>query len=182
MRPSNSGGTGRSKAKEFAAMLKAIHGQEDRAAARTKADQVIEKLVAMKLGAAAEIVRRGVDETLSYIRPNCCSTALSLFASSFKSSRWRSITHRDDAGNTAVSRSQLCHATVHAPTSAGGFCRCCRNNAHIAFWEEPIKGETYGIGVDTAEGLAHGDNSVISVVRKSTGEEVAQMAGKISPH
>lgn len=34
--------------------------------------------------------------------------------------------------------------------------------------------------MDTAEGLAHGDNSVISVVCKETGEEVAHLAGKIS--
>src|SRR5581483_2744949 len=57
-----------------------------------------------------------------------------------------------------------------------------RVGGDLAIWEEPIAGERYGIGVDTAEGLAHGDNSVISVVRKSTGEEVAQVAGKISPH
>lgn len=52
----------------------------------------------------------------------------------------------------------------------------------VQVWEEPIEDEFYGIGVDPAEGLAHGDNSVISVVRKKTGEEVAQVAGKISPH
>lgn len=55
------------KVKEVAAMLKAIHAQEDRAAARAKADQVIEKLESMKLGQAANIVRAGVDETLSYM-------------------------------------------------------------------------------------------------------------------
>lgn len=52
----------------------------------------------------------------------------------------------------------------------------------IQVWEEPIAGEFYGIGVDTAEGLAHGDNSVISVVRQKTGDEVCQVAGHISPH
>lgn len=54
------------KAKEVAAMLKAIHAQEDRAAAREKAARVVEKLEAMRLGKAAEIVRQGADETLSY--------------------------------------------------------------------------------------------------------------------
>jgi hypothetical protein len=49
-------------------MLKAIHAQEDRAAAREKAARVVEKLEAMKLSKAAEIVRQGADETLSYIR------------------------------------------------------------------------------------------------------------------
>ncbi len=48
------------------AVLKAIHAQEDRAAAQAKADQVAEKLDAMKLGQAAELVRTGVGETLSY--------------------------------------------------------------------------------------------------------------------
>ena len=55
------------KAKEVAAMLKAIHAQEDRQAAREKAEDVAEKLEAMKLGQAAAIVREGVDETLSYM-------------------------------------------------------------------------------------------------------------------
>lgn len=57
-----------------------------------------------------------------------------------------------------------------------------RVESDVQIWEEPIEGEFYGIGVDTAEGLAHGDNSVIEVVRQSTGEEVAQVSGKISPH
>ncbi len=54
------------KVKEVAAMLKAIHAQEDRKAAQQKADQVIEKLRAMKLAKAAEIVESGIEETLSY--------------------------------------------------------------------------------------------------------------------
>ena len=48
-----------SKVKEVAAMLKAIHAQEDRAAARQKAEQVAVKLKEMKLADAAEIVRAG---------------------------------------------------------------------------------------------------------------------------
>lgn len=55
------------KAKEVAAMLKAIHAQEDRQAARTKAQAVVEKLESMRLGQAAAIVREGVEETLSYM-------------------------------------------------------------------------------------------------------------------
>ncbi len=54
------------KVKEVAAMLKAIHAQEDRKAAQQKADQVIEKLRAMKLARAAEIAQNGNEETLSY--------------------------------------------------------------------------------------------------------------------
>ena len=55
------------KVKAVAAMLKAIHAQEDRQAARRKAADVVEKLEAMKLAKAAQIVREGVEETLSYM-------------------------------------------------------------------------------------------------------------------
>ena len=54
------------KVKEVATMLKAVHAQEDAAAAREKAAQIVEKLKAMKLARAAEIVAAGVEETLSY--------------------------------------------------------------------------------------------------------------------
>ena len=54
------------KVKEVAVMLKAVHAQEDAQAAREKAAQVVEKLKAMKLARAAEIVAAGVEETLSY--------------------------------------------------------------------------------------------------------------------
>jgi putative transposase len=57
----------KSKVKMVAAMLKAIHAQEDRAAARRKAADVVEKLEALKLGKAAAIVREGVEETLGYM-------------------------------------------------------------------------------------------------------------------
>jgi putative transposase len=59
--------TPKSRAKDVAAMLKAIHAQEDRAAAQAKADQVVEKLHTMKLGQAADIVRGGIGETLTYM-------------------------------------------------------------------------------------------------------------------
>jgi transposase-like protein len=55
------------KVKAVAAMLKAIHAQEDRQAARRKAEDVVEKLEAMKLDKAARIVREGVEETLTYM-------------------------------------------------------------------------------------------------------------------
>ena len=54
------------KVKEVAAMLKAIHAQEDAKAAKEKALQVVEKLRVMRLAKAAEIVENGIDETLSY--------------------------------------------------------------------------------------------------------------------
>jgi putative transposase len=55
-----------SKVKEVAAMLKAIHAQEDQAAARYKAEQVTTKLKEMKLANAADLVRAGIEETLFY--------------------------------------------------------------------------------------------------------------------
>jgi transposase-like protein len=65
------------KVKAVAAMLKAIHAQEDRPAALRKAEDVVAKLEAMKLGKAAQIVREGVAETLSYM--------------SFPTEHWRQI-------------------------------------------------------------------------------------------
>ena len=55
------------KVREVVAMLKAIHAQEDRAEAEVKAAAVVEKLEGMKLPRAAQIVREGVGETLSYM-------------------------------------------------------------------------------------------------------------------
>jgi len=57
----------KSKVKDVAAMLKAIHAQEDRQAALEKAQAVVEKLETLKLAKAAGIVRAGVAETLSYM-------------------------------------------------------------------------------------------------------------------
>jgi transposase-like protein len=65
------------KVKEVAAMLKAIHAQEDRESALSKAGAVASKLDGMRLGKAAEIVREGAGETLSYM--------------SFPREHWRSL-------------------------------------------------------------------------------------------
>ncbi len=54
------------KVKEVAAMLTAIHAQEDRKEAQKKAQTVVQKLEAMKLGKAAQTLSEGIDETLSY--------------------------------------------------------------------------------------------------------------------
>ncbi len=54
------------KVKDIAAMLKAIHAQEDRQAALEKAQAVTEKLKAMKLHTAAKTLEEGILETLSY--------------------------------------------------------------------------------------------------------------------
>ena len=63
--------------REVAAMLKAIHAQEDRAAAEQKIALVAEKLRGMKLSKAARIVEEGAHETLSYM--------------AFPRSHWRSL-------------------------------------------------------------------------------------------
>jgi transposase-like protein len=55
------------KVRDVAALLKAIHAQEDREAALAKAGQVVAKLQAMRLGKAAAIVEAGVAETLAYM-------------------------------------------------------------------------------------------------------------------
>jgi transposase-like protein len=55
------------KVREVMALLKAIHAQEDRAAALAKAEQVVPKVEAMKLGQAAALIRAGVKETLAYM-------------------------------------------------------------------------------------------------------------------
>jgi putative transposase len=54
------------KVKGVAAMLKAIHAQEDAQSAKEKARQVAIKLREMRLARSAEIVEAGIDETLSY--------------------------------------------------------------------------------------------------------------------
>jgi len=67
----------RSKVREVAAMLKAIHAQEDQEAAEEKIESVVRKLLRMKLSRAAKLVERGAPETLSYY--------------AFPSQHWRSL-------------------------------------------------------------------------------------------
>jgi transposase-like protein len=57
----------KSKVKDVAAMLKAIHAQEDRPTARAKALAVADKLDGLRLSQAATMVRAGHDETLAYM-------------------------------------------------------------------------------------------------------------------
>ena len=58
--------TPRSKVKLVAKMLKAIHAQENKRAAREKAKAVVEELRSMKLKEAAKKVEDGIEETLTY--------------------------------------------------------------------------------------------------------------------
>ena len=57
----------RSKGKLVAKMLKAIHAQESKAAALTKAKDVVTALKEMKLKEAAKKIEDSVDETLTYM-------------------------------------------------------------------------------------------------------------------
>lgn len=65
------------KRRQVAAMLKAIHAQEDRSAALAKSKDVVKKLKGLKLVKAAQCVEDGVEETLAYM--------------SFPSEHWRKI-------------------------------------------------------------------------------------------
>ena len=56
-----------SKGKEVAAMLKAIHAQEDLESAREKAKLVIEKLKGMKLPEASSRLEKGIEDTIAYM-------------------------------------------------------------------------------------------------------------------
>ena len=59
--------TPRSRMKEVAAMLKAIHAQENKEAAKEKAAAVAAKLREMKLKEAAKKIEDGINETLTYM-------------------------------------------------------------------------------------------------------------------
>jgi transposase-like protein len=56
------------KVSDVAAMLKAIHAQENRKAARRKGKEVAEALRGMKLNKAAEKLEAGLEETLTYTK------------------------------------------------------------------------------------------------------------------
>ena len=57
----------RNRIREVTMMLKAIHAQESKEAARKKAREVVEKLREMKLNAAAKKLEDGIEETLTYM-------------------------------------------------------------------------------------------------------------------
>lgn len=59
--------TPRSKMREVTRMLKAIHAQESKEAARKKAKDVVEQLRTMKLKEAAKKVEDSIEETLTYM-------------------------------------------------------------------------------------------------------------------
>ncbi len=59
--------TPRSKMKEIAAMLKAIHAQENKAKAKAKAERVVAKLREMKLKEAGRKVENSIFASLTYM-------------------------------------------------------------------------------------------------------------------
>lgn len=63
--------------RDVTAMLKAIHAQEDKKAAREKAKSVMEKLLAKKLDGIAKFIEESLEEALSYMN--------------FPSEHWRKI-------------------------------------------------------------------------------------------
>lgn len=57
-----------------------------------------------------------------------------------------------------------------------------KKGGKFILWEEISKKEGYILGIDAAEGLEHGDNSVIHVLKRSlTPKLVASYAGKMEP-
>jgi hypothetical protein len=55
------------------------------------------------------------------------------------------------------------------------------DNSPLKIWDEPAKGEKYVIGVDVAEGLEHGDYSVVDVMRLRDLKTVARWRGHTDP-
>jgi len=51
----------------------------------------------------------------------------------------------------------------------------------LTVWERPERWSGYVLGVDTAEGLGHGDYSCIQVIDAKKGEQVAIWHGRIPP-
>lgn len=48
-------------------------------------------------------------------------------------------------------------------------------------WQPPALDSIYSLGVDSAEGLGHGDNACVQVVRHDTGEQVAVYCQRLTP-
>jgi hypothetical protein len=53
--------------------------------------------------------------------------------------------------------------------------------ARLLVWRGPEEGRKYFIGADVGEGLAHGDASAAYVLEKETGEQVAELHGRVAP-
>ncbi len=51
----------------------------------------------------------------------------------------------------------------------------------LKIWQYPVENEQYIIGIDVAEGKINGDYSVMSVINRKNGEQVAEWHGHIDP-
>ena len=80
------------KAREVAAMLKAIHAEECLVEAKVKTELVANELELMKLGKVAALVRNGALETLSYY--------------AFPNERWRRISTNNPLERRGACRSR----------------------------------------------------------------------------
>jgi Transposase, Mutator family len=131
-------GSAHEQGEEVAAMLKAIHAQEDRAATRQKAEQVAVKLKEMKLADAAAIVAAGIEETLYYYafpteHWRCLRTNITVVA--------RSAT--ENAGGGCVSRWEVC-----VDAGGGKIAACSRHelrHAAVSGHEPPFGSERSGM-------------------------------------
>ena len=61
-------------------------------------------------------------------------------------------------------------------TEKGDAVLTLNSSGPLKVWDKPISGHHYVIGVDTAEGIQHGDNSVAEVYDRQTLEQVAEYA------
>lgn len=98
----------REKVREVAAMLKAIHAQEDYAAAEAKAAAVVAKLRAARMRKAADLVEQSVPETLSYY--------------AFPEPHWRRVRTTDEIDKSfpAGSATVLRHGRPRGKQRGGG--------------------------------------------------------------
>jgi hypothetical protein len=53
--------------------------------------------------------------------------------------------------------------------------------ARLLIWRHPQPGGRYCIGADVSEGLAHGDASSACIIDRESGEQLAELHGRISP-
>jgi hypothetical protein len=53
--------------------------------------------------------------------------------------------------------------------------------ARLLIWRQPVEGRSYVIGADVGEGLADGDASCAMVLDRESGEQVAELHGRVPP-
>ena len=116
---------------EVAAMLKAIHAEEDRAADRQKSEQVAAK--EMKLADAAALLVAGIEETFLLLRVSAGTLEVPINnplerllreapkdASGVGVPRWKISVDARRCTSAPQSRLEVGHATLHGDDSLGG--------------------------------------------------------------